>query len=70
MPTTYDNYIMDLDVEGVAVELGLWDTPGNGDYDRLRPLIYTKSHVVLLCFSVDSPQSLVNAQTKVLIEPF
>ncbi|EAU80987.2 Rho1 GTPase [Coprinopsis cinerea okayama7 len=64
VPTMYDNYIMELEVDGAGVELGLWDTPGNGDYDRLRPLIYPKAHVILLCFAIDSPNSLANAQSK------
>lgn len=31
---------------------------------RLRPLSYAKSHVILICFSLDSPDSLENVQTK------
>ncbi|KAG2010614.1 Rho1 GTPase, variant 2 [Coprinopsis cinerea AmutBmut pab1-1] len=64
VPTMYDNYIMEMEVDGTGVELGLWDTPGNGDYDRLRLLIYPKAHVILLCFAIDSPNSLANAQSK------
>jgi GTPase SAR1 family protein len=47
------------------VELALWDTAGQEDYDRLRPLSYPDSHVILICFSVDSPDSLDNVQEKV-----
>lgn len=39
-------------VDGVAVSLGLWDTAGQEDYDRLRPLSYPQTDVFLICFSV------------------
>ncbi|KAJ8321714.1 LOW QUALITY PROTEIN: hypothetical protein KUTeg_000185 [Tegillarca granosa] len=47
-----------------SVELALWDTAGQDDYDRLRPLSYPNTDVILMCFSVDSPDSLENVQTK------
>jgi len=34
-------------------------------YDRLRPLSYPDSHIVLICFAVDSPDFLDNVQEKV-----
>lgn len=43
----------------------MWDTAGQEDYDRLRPLSYPDSHVILICFAVDSPDSLDNVQEKV-----
>ena len=45
--------------------LGLFDMAGQEDYDRLRPLSYPDSHVILICFAVDSPDSLDNVQEKV-----
>ncbi len=42
------------------VELALWDTAGQEDYDRLRPLSYPDTDVILMCFSIDSPDSLGN----------
>lgn len=39
---------------------------GQEDYDRLRPLSYPDSHVILICFAVDSPDSLDNVQEKVI----
>ena len=42
------------------MELVLWDTAGQEDYDRLRPLSYPDTNVILLCFSISSPDSLEN----------
>lgn len=47
------------------VELALWDTAGQEDYDRLRPLSYPDTDVILMCFSVDSPDSLGNVLFRV-----
>lgn len=37
---------------------------GQEDYDRLRPLSYPDTDVILMCFSVDSPDSLENIPEK------
>ncbi|KAG7254093.1 hypothetical protein CRUP_029599, partial [Coryphaenoides rupestris] len=47
-----------------GVELALWDTAGQEDYDRLRPLSYPDTDVILMCFSIDSPDSLENIPEK------
>lgn len=67
VPTVFENYVADVEVDGKHVELALWDTAGQEDYDRLRPLSYPDSHVILICFAVDSPDSLDNVQEKVCI---
>ncbi|KAG1439405.1 hypothetical protein G6F56_012310 [Rhizopus delemar] len=68
VPTVFENYVADVDVDGKRVELALWDTAGQEDYDRLRPLSYPDSHVILICFAVDSPDSLDNVQEKWISE--
>ena len=67
MPTVFENYVADVEVDGKTVELALWDTAGQEDYDRLRPLSYPDSHVILICFAIDSPDSLDNVQEKVCV---
>ena len=52
------------DTSSFQVELALWDTAGQEDYDRLRPLSYPDTDVILMCFSVDSPDSLENIPEK------
>merc|ERR1711962_989814 len=64
VPTVFENYVADIEVDGKAVELALWDTAGQEDYDRLRPLSYPDTDVILMCFSIDSPDSLQNIPEK------
>jgi len=68
VPTVFENYVADVEVDGKRVELALWDTAGQEDYDRLRPLSYPDSHVILICFAIDSPDSLENVQEKWIAE--
>ncbi|CAG8620775.1 5948_t:CDS:2 [Acaulospora colombiana] len=51
-------------VDGKMISLGLWDTAGQEDYDRLRPLSYPQTDVFLVCFSLVSPPSFENVRSK------
>lgn len=37
---------------------------------RLRPLSYSKSHVILIAFAIDTPDSLENVSVKVRVNSF
>jgi len=52
-------------VDGKIISLGLWDTAGQEDYDRLRPLSYPQTDVFVICFSLVSPPSYENVRSKV-----
>jgi Rho family protein len=65
VPTVFENYVTDCRVDGKSVQLALWDTAGQEDYERLRPLAYAKAHVILIGFSIDTPDSLDNVKHKV-----
>ncbi|KAF5401259.1 putative Cell division control protein [Paragonimus heterotremus] len=70
VPTVFDNYAVTVMVGGEPYTLGLFDTAGQEDYDRLRPLSYPQTDVFLVCFSVANPASFENAKDKVSVPPF
>jgi cell division control protein 42 len=64
-PQVFDNYAVTVMVDEEPYTLGLFDTAGQEDYDRLRPLSYPQTDVFLVCFSVMSPASFENVKEKV-----
>jgi cell division control protein 42 len=64
VPTVFDNYAVTVMIGGEPYTLGLFDTAGQEDYDRLRPLSYPQTDVFLVCFSVVSPASFENVKEK------
>mmetsp|Transcript_43260 Transcript_43260/g.71472 ORF Transcript_43260/g.71472 Transcript_43260/m.71472 type:complete len:193 (+) Transcript_43260:66-644(+) len=68
VPTVFDNHSTMVMCDGKVVNLQLWDTAGQEDYDRLRPLSYPGTQVFILCFSVISRASFANTEMRWLPE--
>ncbi|KAJ1962912.1 GTP-binding protein Rho1 [Dipsacomyces acuminosporus] len=64
IPTIFEEWVAELKIDGRAIELALWDTAGQEDYDNVRYPCYNMANVIVICFSVDSPDSLENVQEK------
>ena len=64
VPTVFENYVAEIEINGKLIELALWDTAGQEDYDRLRPLSYPDTDVILICFTIESLDSLDNVEER------
>ncbi|AAS50632.1 ABL139Cp [Eremothecium gossypii ATCC 10895] len=72
IPTVFDNYSTTIAVQDPAsstgeqqlFKLNLWDTAGQEEYDRLRPLSYPQTDIFLICFSINEPVSFQNIRDK------
>jgi len=65
-PTVFDNnsVVAMHRRTGLPVNVGLWDTAGQDDYDRLRPLTYPQTDVFVVMFNVRNAASLQNVVNK------
>lgn len=63
-PTIFENHHEMRTFQGKQYCLHLWDTAGQEEYDRLRPMSYRKCDVVLICFALNNPESLDNVKDK------
>ncbi|XP_055694984.1 ras-like GTP-binding protein RhoL [Lutzomyia longipalpis] len=64
VPTVFDNHACNLEVDGKMFNLTLWDTAGQEDYERLRPLSYPNTDCFLLCYSIEGRTSYENVMSK------
>lgn len=64
VPTVFDNYADTIIVDGTQYNMTLWDTAGQEDFERLRPLTYPNTDCFLLCYSVGNKASYGNVLSK------
>eukprot|EP00092_Neocalanus_flemingeri_P012023 GFUD01012960.1.p1 GENE.GFUD01012960.1~~GFUD01012960.1.p1 ORF type:complete len:186 (-),score=64.12 GFUD01012960.1:197-754(-) len=63
-PTILENQVIKVNIGEVPMELMVWDTAGQEDYDKLRPLSYPKTDVLLLLCSMAKQVTLDNMKLK------
>ncbi|XP_048827689.1 rho-related GTP-binding protein RhoH-like [Brienomyrus brachyistius] len=67
-PTVYENMGVEVFMDGVPINLGLWDTAGADSFRQIRPMSYIQADVVLLCYSVANHSSFANVRHKWIAE--
>jgi small GTP-binding protein len=70
VPTVFDNYAVNVLADGKVYNVSMWDTAGQEDYDKIRPLSYPQSDVFLVCYSIINPASFANIKSKWMPELF
>ncbi|KAJ5067600.1 hypothetical protein M0811_02788 [Anaeramoeba ignava] len=63
IPSVYENFTKDFS-DGPTINLAIWDTHCDPDYDKLRQLSYSQTDVFMICFSLVSEESFVHVKTK------
>jgi Ras homolog gene family, member A len=64
IPSIFESYVADMTIDNKPFELALWDTAGQPEHDRLRPLSYGGSSVILTTFSIEQTDSLAHVEQK------
>ncbi|XP_028679989.1 rho-related GTP-binding protein RhoF [Erpetoichthys calabaricus] len=63
-PSVFEKYVTKIKVGSKEINLNLYDTAGQEDYDRLRPLSYQNANLVMVCYDVTNPTSFDNILIK------
>ena len=58
VPIVFLPTVADIEVNGKTVQLELTDVKGQENYKKLLQWSFSETDVVLLCFSIDNPESL------------
>lgn len=65
IPTFVDNFVKEVAIDDErSVALTIWDTAGQEAYDSVRPMSYTMTDLVMLCYSIEDKNMLVNIKEK------
>ncbi|CAF0831674.1 unnamed protein product [Rotaria sordida] len=59
-----DTPVIPIQVNRRTIHMALFDITAAEDHDRLRSLFYPRTNIVLICFSIDNPTSVMNVMKK------
>jgi len=69
IPTMFDNFSAIEEIDGELVNVILWDTAGQEDYETIRTTTcFPNTQIFIVCFSVVHPDSYHNVKQKWLEE--
>lgn len=60
--TVFDNFNAIEKYQDHNVNINLWDTAGQEEYEKLRPLSYPGTDVFIVCFVVPSFNACINSR--------
>ena len=66
--TVFENYSASVQISGQRLNISLWDTAGQEDYDRIRVLSYPDTDVFVVAYSIGSRASFENVTERWLPE--
>ena len=64
IPTIFEGLQLEREINKEAFKINIWDTAGQDEYDRLRPLSYSGANIIFLCFALDCQESFQNVTRK------
>ena len=64
IPTVYNDFNKIIYIKDYKINLNIWDSGGQEDYDRLRPFSYPGTNLFIIAFSVDGRESFLNVEKK------
>ena len=64
VPTVFENFVEQVSYKKQTINLQLWDTAGQEDFDRIRNRAYGDTDVFLVCYAIDNKASFENIDTK------
>ncbi|KAM0686985.1 hypothetical protein COBT_001782 [Conglomerata obtusa] len=64
IPTIIDNFVETVEVDGEQISIAIWDTAGQEEYDAVRPVSYSETDLIFLCYSIENKNMLMNIGAK------